>query len=181
MQPRRPNSLRLTGYDYAQTGAYFVTAVTQGRLELFGGVVGGVLELNESGKLVEKPWQGLVEHYDSVALDAFVVMPNHVHGIIFINQPDMSSANDPVGAGFKPAPTPKRGLSEVVRAFKTFSARAINTLRGTPGVPVWQRGYFDHVIRDETDLENVRAYIETNPLRWHLDRENLTHDSQTPT
>ena len=177
-QPRRPNSLRLAGYDYAQTGAYFVTAVTQGRLELFGEVVGGVLELNEFGNVAVKTWQGLVRHYDSIVLDTFVVMPNHVHGIIFITQSDTSFANDPVGAGFKPAPTPeRRGLSEVVRAFKTFSARTINNLRGTTGVSVWQRGYFDHVIRDEADLENIRTYIATNPLRWQLDRENPARDS----
>lgn len=170
-QPRRPNSLRLTGYDYRQAGAYFVTTVTQDRQMLFGRVVGETLELNEFGKSLEKTWQGLAAHYDSVSLDTFVVMPNHVHGIIFIDIPDGFSANDPVGAGLKPAPTPKHGLSEIMRAFKSFSARAVNGLRGTPGVPIWQRGYFDHVIRTEADLENIRAYIETNPSRWHLDKE----------
>ena len=154
-----------------------MTAVTQDRRMLFGRVVDETVELNEFGKVVEETWQGLVEHYDDIALDTFVVMPNHVHAIVFITQPDRSSANDPVGAGLKPAPTPKHGLSEIMRAFKTFSARAVNTLRGTPGVSVWQRGYFDHVVRNETDLENVRTYIATNPSRWQLDRENLAHDS----
>ncbi len=95
-----------------------------------------------------------------------MVMPNHVHGVVLFR-------ND-AGAGLKPAPTQniRQPLSEIVRAFKTFSARGINILRHSPGVPVWQRNYYEHVIRDDEELNRIREYISTNPVRWHLDREN---------
>jgi REP element-mobilizing transposase RayT len=99
-----------------------------------------------------------------VELDTFVVMPNHVHGIIVLTEP--------AGAGLKPAPTKKPPLSEIIRAFKTFSSRRINALRDMPGISTWQRNYYEHVIRDEDVLSRVREYIATNPLRWELDREN---------
>jgi REP element-mobilizing transposase RayT len=107
-----------------------------------------------------------VAHYPNVALDEFCVMPNHVHGVIWIAG---------VGrAGFKPVPTPERchGLPEIVRAFKMLSARRINEVRGTQGAAVWQRNYYERVIRDDRELNAIREYIQTNPLRWHLDKEN---------
>ena len=162
-------SIRLKGYDYSQPGAYFVTICTQDRVCLFGDVIGGEMQVNALGEIVQAVWDGLSEHYPFVVLDAFVVMPNHVHGVIIITEPM-------VGAGLKPAPTKPvcqhHGLSEIVRAFKTFSARRINGLRGTSGVPIWQRNYYEHIIRTEDALQRIREYIATNPLRWHLDREN---------
>jgi REP element-mobilizing transposase RayT len=150
------------GYDYTQPGAYFVTICTRDRVCLFGEVVGGQMQLNELGRLVEWTWQDLSNHVANIVLDAFVVMPNHVHGIIII-----------VGAGSEPAPTTKQyGLPEIVRQFKTFSALRINEQRGTPGAPVWQRNYYEHIIRTEDSLARIREYIAGNPLRWHLDREN---------
>ena len=105
-------------------------------------------------------------------LDAFVVMPDHVHGVLWIAEPFDAS----VRAGLKPAPTQGPGgggawgrvhsLSEVVRGFKTFSARRINEARGTPGAAVWQRGFYEHVVRGEADLDRIRFYIERNPARW---------------
>jgi REP element-mobilizing transposase RayT len=95
-------------------------------------------------------------------------MPNHVHGILWLSGAER--------AGLKPAPTgndrTRHGLSESVRALKTFSARRINELRGTPGIPVWQRNYYERVVRNERELNAIRDYIQTNPLRWHLDKEN---------
>ena len=100
-------------------------------------------------------------------------MPNHVHGIIIIRD---------VGAGSEPAPTTKRhGLPEIVRQFKTFSARRINRRRGTPGQPVWQRNYYEHIIRHEESLNRIRDYILTNPLRWNLDRENPNRTGEDST
>jgi putative transposase len=100
-----------------------------------------------------------------VELDKFVIMPNHIHGIIILQ--------DAVGEGLKPSPTPKRhGLTEIVRGFKTFSAKSINQHRNTPGIHVWQRNYHEHVIRDEADLCKIREYINNNPLQWDMDREN---------
>lgn len=92
-------------------------------------------------------------------------MPNHIHGIVTLADPT-------VGAGLKPAPIRRRGLPEVVRALKTFSARRINEARGTVGIPVWQRNYYEHVIRDDSELLHVREYIHNNPIEWENDREN---------
>ena len=101
-------------------------------------------------------------------------MPNHIHGIVVIS--DHDAAAGLVGAGLRPAPTEpvgrRHGLPEIIRAFKGFSARRVNALRGTPGAPVWQRNYYEHIIRDEIDLDRIRQYILDNPLRWEEDREN---------
>jgi len=99
-------------------------------------------------------------------LDGFVVMPNHVHGIIVLTD------DSAVGAGLKPAPTKMHALPEIVRAFKTFSARAINACQGLRGASVWQRNYYEHVVRDESDLSRIRKYIEENPARWAEDGNN---------
>ncbi|WP_169239716.1 transposase [Candidatus Roseilinea sp. NK_OTU-006] len=165
-QKHHRRSIRLKGYDYSQAGAYFVNIVTQARACLFGDVVAGEMRLNDFGQVVHGVWNNLPNHYAGVELDAFVVMPNHVHGIVVI-----------VGAGFKPAPTTttaptQHGLPEIIRGFKTFSARRINELRGTPGVPVWQRNYYEHIIRDDESLNRIREYIANNPSQWAADREN---------
>ncbi len=164
----RRRSLRLPGYDYSQPGAYFLTICVRGRTPVFGDIVNGEMIFNEYGKIVLQCWNKLPEHYPYVVLDAFAVMPNHVHAILLIIGPDLQY----VGAGLKPAPTNTKPLSEIVRGFKTFSSRSINLVRGTPGQPLWQRGYYEHIVRDEESLHRIRDYIATNPLRWHLDREN---------
>jgi len=153
-------SIRLKGYDYSQAGAYFVTICTKARGCLFGEIIDGEMVLNPFGEVVQACWDDLPRHYPHVELDAFVIMPNHAHGIIMIS----------VGAGFKPAPT--HGLPEIIRAFKTFSSRRINDLRDMSGVPLWQRNYYEHVIRNEESLNTIRRYIIENPLRWADDPEN---------
>ena len=169
----RRHSIRLKGYDYTQPGAYFVTICTHRREMLFGRVVDGVMQLNEFGRIVEWTWYDLPNHVANITLDAFVIMPNHVHGIIIINPPAT------VGAGSEPVPTidaaagPKPyGLPEIVLQFKTFSARRINARRGVRGVPVWQRNYYEHIIRNQHALNAIRRYIIENPARWQKDREN---------
>ncbi len=165
----RRRSIRLPGYDYGQAGAYFVTICTQHRTCLFGDVLDRAMRLNALGHTVQAVWDALPIHYPHVYLDAFVVMPNHVHGIIALL--DESA----VGADFKSAPTETRhSLPEIVRAFKTFSARRINERSNTVGQPVWQRNYYEHVIRDEPSLSRIRQYIAENPARWPVDRENPT-------
>jgi REP element-mobilizing transposase RayT len=177
-QRHHRRSIRLKGYDYTQPGAYFVTICTRNRECLFGGIVDGKMRLNPLGDIVAACWHDLPNHYPHVQLDAFVIMPNHVHGIIVLLDPG------DVGAGLGPAPTtggvptshPKthrgHGLPEIVRAFKSFSARRINEYRRTPGTPVWQRNYYEHIIRNERSLGRIREYIVNNPLQWELDREN---------
>lgn len=164
--PRRKN-LRLRGYDYAQAGFYFVTVCAQDRICLLGEIIDGVMQLNSQGALVEQAWLDLPNHYPHVELDQFVAMPNHFHGILILT----------VGAGFKlapttdsnPVPTKRHGLPEIVRAFKSFSARRINELRQTPGVSIWQRNYYEHVIRDDADYQRIAEYVVNNPAKWTED------------
>ena len=164
---RYPKTIRLTGYDYSQAGSYFVTICTYNRRLIFGDVVNGASNLNTFGRMVEQTWFDLVNHYPNVELDEFIVMPNHVQGIVVLQQY--------VEAGLKPAPTTKQikhGLPEIVRGLKTFSSRRINSVRGTPGTPLWQRGYHDHIIRNDNDLAQIRHYIRHNALKWADDRYN---------
>jgi REP element-mobilizing transposase RayT len=208
---RRRRSIRLKGYDYARAGAYFITICTRGRACLFGDLVAGKMRLNDFGKIVQATWSHLPDHYQ-IELDAFIVMPNHVHGIVVIGGTAAGAGagsntgvpSPPVGAGFKPAPTTAsvpyagttsvpytgatpppnapatpiapaakyHGLTEIVRGFKTFSARRINEHRRTPGTPVWQRNYYEHIIRDEAAFRQIRRYIMDNPARWAFDRHH---------
>ncbi len=188
LQKHHRRSIRLKGYDYSQAGGYFVTIVIQNRECLFGDVVDGEMMLNELGKILLLTWNDLPSHNQHIILDEFVIMPNHIHGIIFINVGTDSNIagadSNIVGAGSKPAPMEPapmepapmvkkhHGLSEIVRQFKTFSARRINKHRGTPGAPVWQRNYWEHIIRDELELNRIRGYITNNPLNWEFDNEN---------
>ena len=161
-------SIRLKDYDYSQPGAYFVTVCTHGRECALGEVLDDAVILNYSGLIVQECWEQLPDHYFHVDLDAFVVMPNHVRGIIVFNDRHI------VGAGLRPAPTwtKRHGLPEIVRAFKAFSSRRINESRQRPGGPVWQRGYYEHVIRNDRSWEAIREYIESNPSRWEHDPDN---------
>ena len=166
-------SIRLPRFDYSSAGAYYVTICVAGRRCIFGEIVDGVMRPNENGLIVAGQWAGLPNHYPHVSLDAFVVMPNHVHGIVCL----ADKSQLPVGAGLKPAraspsTNQRHGLPEIIRGFKTFSSRIISQLRRTPGVPVWQRNYYEHVVRGEDDLNAIRRYIVENPLKWAEDPEN---------
>jgi REP element-mobilizing transposase RayT len=166
-------SIRLQGYDYSQNGAYFVTLCTQNRECLFGEIVNGEMILNEQGKIVEQCWNDLSNHYDNIELDAYVIMPNHFHGIIFIT--DTVDNVDNVGAIHElPRQQQRRKmlLPKIIGRFKMNSAKQINQIRNTPGIPVWQRNYYEHIIRDEKSLENIRNYIINNPLQWYYDDYN---------
>ncbi len=174
MPRRRP--MRLRHFDYASPAAYFVTICTRDRLCILGEVVNGIVSLNENGRLVQRAWKNLPNHYPHVEIDCWVIMPNHIHGILVLTGKGGNRVGTKGRAGLKPAPTEGRaaphGLPEVVRAFKTFSARRINLHRGTSGSSLWQRGYFEHVIRSESSLNRIRRYIVENPLRWDEDLEN---------
>ena len=165
VEKHRRGSIRLREYDYSQAGAYFITEVAHERAALFREIAGGETRLNEFGRIVERAWADLPKHYLGIQCDEFVVMPNPIHGIIVLDELV-------VGAGFEPAPTRRHGLPEIVRALKTFSARRINAMRYSPGTPVWQRNYYEHVVRNDGELLRVREYILNNPLGWENDREN---------
>ncbi len=159
-------SIRLQSYDYRSNGAYFVTICTHQRECMLGEIAADVFSLSGYGEIVAEVWCDLPDHYPNVELDAFVVMPNHIHAVIVII--------DTVGAELSSAPTRAKHnpLSEIVRGFKAFSARRINELRNSPGNPVWQRNYYDHIVRSEKSLNAIREYILFNPARWASDREN---------
>jgi REP element-mobilizing transposase RayT len=150
-------SIRLRQYDYTQPGAYFVTLVTHGRELTFDDSV--------LCRVAETMWQRIPRHFPFVELDECVVMPNHVHGILVIV--DQNANNDTPPSG------PASGsLGAIVGNFKSVTARRINRIRKTPGTPVWQRNYYERVIRNERELNAIRQYIRDNPAHWAEDREN---------
>jgi len=172
-------SIRLKEYDYALDGMYFVTICVQDKQCLFGEIVNNEMILNKNGQIVEMIWNELPHHYIHVELGEFVIMPNHIHGIIILvgagfkpahdEQAGQKSAQDE-RAGFKPAPTrANHGLSEIVRALKTFSARKINELCNTRGKQLWQRNYYEHIIRNEKSHKYIANYIVNNPANWKDD------------
>jgi putative transposase len=167
---RRP--LRLSSYDYSWQGAYFITICTNGRQNIFGEIVDDSMVLNQLGEIAETCWKEIPSHYREVENGVFIIMPNHLHGIIAIEGPGR--------AGSKPAPTGKYPLSEIVRGFKTYSARNINRQRESGGKHVWQRGFYEHVIRDETEYHQIGDYILFNAAKWESDKENPSRNSNSP-
>jgi REP element-mobilizing transposase RayT len=158
-------SIRLKDYDYSQVGAYFVTVCVKDLQSVLGSIENGEVKLSTFGKIVKRSWSWLAEHHDYVDIDEFVVMPNHIHGILILN--------DTGRGGSRTAPTTRRKpLGQLVGAFKTVSTKQVNRTRGTPGAVFWQRNYYEHIVRTETSLNHVREYVYENPLKWELDREN---------
>jgi putative transposase len=197
-------SIRLKGYDYTQPGAYFVTIVTHGRECLFGEIVDGEMRLNGAGQIARQEWERLPRRFPHVQLDAFVIMPNHIHGIIVITDAGRGTAagldvDAPVGAavpctdggtaaGFdgdvpvraavplqrleqfgKPVPG---SIPTIVRSFKSAVTLRVNLLNRTSGADVWQRNYYEHVVRSDASLARIRQYIVDNPAQWDDDNEN---------
>ena len=171
-QARDRRSIRLPEYDYTQPGAYTITICTQSRAPLFGQIVDGAMWLNRAGEVVHECWREIPDHNHPAELDAFVVMPNHLHGIIVLGQHPRGgdTACRALTEGFG-APV-RASLPTIVRSFKSAATRRVNQLRGTPGGRVWQRGYCERVIRNARELSAVRRYVVENPLKWELDPEN---------
>lgn len=173
-------SIRLRGYDYANVGAYFVTIVTYQRELLFDNKV--------FHRVAETMWGRLPRHFRYVRLDECVVMPNHIHGILWIVREERHSPDELTDQDLPDNVVPLTGsenvwnaspvqlipgsLGAIIGNFKSVTARRINQIRKSPGEPVWQRNYYDHIIRDEDDLMRVRRYILENPIRWVEDSEN---------
>ncbi|MHB8086676.1 MAG: transposase [Anaerolineaceae bacterium] len=177
-------SIRLAGYDYASEGGYFITIVTHKRVRLFGEVVNGEVRLNEFGKIVYEEWFRTVRLRHNVELleDEFVVMPNHIHGIIWINEDYQDGKgivsvkdNLPVGAySHTPLRSPSHTIGAIVRGYKGAVTTSINTIRNSKGIPVWQRNYYEHIISSENDYDNIVNYIYLNSFNWEEDAENTT-------
>lgn len=168
-------SVRLRDYDYAQEGMYYVTICTFQRERLFGDITDGVVALSKLGTIAHAIWQSLPNQFAHIDIDEFVIMPNHVHGIITITQ---------YMGGMNPAPTARcispiqimgsGSLGEIVRWFKGRTSYECNRVVGAAFMPpmqtrisaIWQRNYYEHVIRDEEDLNRIRQYIRDNPMNW---------------
>lgn len=163
-------SIRLKGYDYTQPGAYFVTLVTYHRAKIFGEVVDGVVRLSPVGQIVHDEWMRSIGIRREIRLfeDEFVVMPNHVHGIVWIVE---TIRADDEGARRAPRPAlyrPPKSLGSFIAGFKSaVSSRAKRELGMTA---IWQRNYYERIIRDEAAFECIWKYIDNNPLKWELDQ-----------
>jgi len=160
-------SLRLREYDYSQPGYYFVTICVYEHAELFGKINNNEMILNEYGAIASIYWQEIPKHYPNVELDKWVIMPNHVHGIIII-----SDDTRDVGTEQCSVPTTKRvSLSQIVKSFKNVTTKQIRSEFSNVNF-AWQRSFYDHVIRDEIALYKIREYIINNPAMWGSDEEN---------
>ncbi len=167
---RHRRSLRLQGYDYAERGAYFVTICTKNRACLLGDITNGEMRLNDFGRLAKAAWEEIPSHFPDIELGTFVAMPNHIHGIIVIARPT-PRATRASPLQIAPGP-PKRSLGTIVGSYKSAVTKGINQSRGAAGAPVWQRNYYEHIIRDDADLNRIRQYIWDNPARWQEDPDN---------
>jgi len=166
-------SIRLQGYDYATPGAYFVTLCIQNRECLLGEIrAEGELHLNDAGRMATECWSAIPTHFPHATMDTFIVMPNHIHGVIILGV-GAKHSRSPANASPLPANGTQPGsLAALVQNFKSVSTRKINAQRAIPGIPVWQRNYYEHIIRNDDDLRRIRQYIANNPARWALDQVN---------
>jgi REP element-mobilizing transposase RayT len=167
------STFRLQQYDYSQCGAYFVTICTYKGETIFGRIGDYDMELSEAGSIVESIWQSLPIRYPSIHVDAFVVMPNHIHGIIFIVENIVGAIHE-LPLHQSRIQRRRMLLPKVIGYLKMNSSKQINNMRGTPGKRVWQRNYYEHVIRNEEALFNFRRYILNNPNLWLEDPEYPT-------
>ena len=178
---RHRQSLRLKHYDYSWAGAYFVTIVTQNRVCRFGTIQRETMELSPAGKMLKSVWADLPKRFPSIALDAYIVMPNHFHALVVFPAPLLNTLQHPSPAEQK---VPTRGtaterptLGTIIGAWKSLTTMdyivGVKTQNWLPFVNhLWQRNYYEHIVRDEDDLARIRYYIETNPQQWAQDAEN---------
>jgi putative transposase len=166
-------TIRLKGFDYSQPANYFITLCTFGKHNLFGEIIHEEMQLNALGKIVQEEWQKTAAIRNNVVLDAFICMPNHVHGII-----GLMDIDDGRGT-LRRAPTKEQfgkpvsgSIPTIVRLFKSSVTMQLNQLNNTPQQPVWQRGYYEHIIRNDKELDNIRRYILGNPALWGLEEEH---------
>ncbi len=162
-------SVRLGDYDYSGAGVYFVTVCVAGRECLFGELAGGAVRLSDAGLAVTDCWLSIPHHFPQADLDEYIVMPNHVHGIIVVDGRGTACRAQTAESFGRPV---TGSLATIIRSFKSAATKRINTQRDNPGVPVWQRSYYEHVIRDDRELAGIRQYIFDNPARWETDENH---------
>lgn len=180
-QKHHRRSIRLKGYDYSQAGGYYVTIVAWRRECLFGEVVNKEMVLSKFGLIAKQQWEKLPKRFPNIELGAYMIMPNHMHGIIEIidGRGTAGNLNNIDGESSRRAPTNEQfqkpvtgSIPTIIRSYKSAVSYRINLMRRTESVPVWQRNYYEHIIRDEKDLQNKTDYIDANPLLWEEDDEN---------
>jgi putative transposase len=177
-------SIRLKNYNYTQQGAYYITICASKRVcrggsrtsldihhNTFGHIKNGKMILNDIGKIIHDSWLWLADQYAYVGLDKFIIMPNHMHGVILLM--DTMGMVIKVKGASRGAPTSRmlhKPLGQLIGAFKTVSTKKINAIRNTSGVRLWQRDFYEHVISDESDFSRIREYIINNPKNWENDK-----------
>ncbi len=179
----RIESTRLKNWDYSTPWWYFVTINTNNHVEFFGNVVNEKMNLNELGVVADKYWREIPNHFKNVELDYYVIMPNHIHGIVIINehidQNDINfefhnhdrdvACNVSTDNIFSQISPKKNSLSVIIRSFKSASSKAIHQ---TGNIHFkWQARFYDRIIRNENELFHIRRYIEQNPLKWELEKD----------
>jgi len=182
-------SIRLKAYDYSQAGAYYVTVVAWHRECLFGEIVNKEMQLNKVGEIVEWEWLELPKRFSYVELGAYMVMPNHFHGILLVHENVGATRPGPTKAqsdakplpiiipeGIDGSPLPRgpkpASLGASIAQFKSRVTKRIWKIPEFKNTPIWKRNYYEHVIRNEIDLQNKTDYIQANPLLWNEDDEN---------
>lgn len=174
MQMTNRHSIRLPGYDYSQSGAYFLTLCSWKHECIFGEIKDNEMVLNEYGEIVSEEWMHSADIREELMLDAMVIMPNHLHGIVFLENPVGAHGRAPVQESNNSSVQRKpKSIGSFIAGIKASVTQKINQCRNMPGMPVWQRNYYEHVIRNEKELFDIREYIQNNPLQWDLDNENV--------
>jgi len=167
-------STRLKEYDYAQEGAYYVTICTQERKCLFGRIKDNKMVLNDAGRMIENNWNELLQRFSNIESDEFIIMPNHFHGTIYIvGAPLVGARNN--RAGTRPAPT----LGGIIGAFKSITTNEyIRNVKNNNwqsfNERLWQRNYYEHIIRNDKSLHKIQEYIVNNPSTWEKDKEYVS-------
>ncbi len=161
-------SLRLPWYDYSSKGAYFVTINSHHRKPLFGEIQNGKMILSKAGIIAVHQWRKIPKYMPNVEIDQFVIMPDHMHGIIIFTNHIVHAGAVHEPPLHEPHPQPRRimGLPRIIGHYKMISSKHINLLRNTPGIPVWQRNYFECIIKSEKSINRIRRYIVNNPRQW---------------
>ena len=163
-------SIRLKDFDYSRNGYYFVTICTNDRKCLFGEIVDGQMRMNACGVIVKNEWLNTSKIRFNVELDQLMVMPNHIHGIIKIT--DHARRGVLQYAPIQQLRSPSQTIGSIIRGFKSSVTKQINILRKAQNIPIWQRNYYEHIVRDENDLHRIHEYIKNNPLNWYDDKNN---------
>lgn len=178
-------TIRLAGYDYTQSGAYFITLTTKDRARVLGEVTAGRMRLSRLGEIARDEWLKTDTIREEVELDVFQVMPDHLHAVMFLrgatggDSGAQAHSRAPVPGCGSTLARPARSLGSLVAGFKSAVTVRINTARGTPGVAVWQRNYFERVIRSQRELQRIREYILDNPRRWHDKQHGVAPEFDT--